>query len=155
MGTITKETVIEAQNQWGAGIVRIGAEFMEKGDYTEAARTHIQNLYAYETSPVLFKPTKAADDQFRATKESALSYFVGTNGVCPEDKGFAIQPWTKVRFENSNIVIQGETALAMGNYFFTDTDGNETKVEYSFGYLLDSEGSLRINLHHSSLPYSA
>merc|ERR1712232_1321825 len=54
-------------------------------------------------------------------------------------------------------ITSGTTAMAMGNYFFTkpDDDGNdeETKVEYSFGYFLDSEGALRINLHHSSLPF--
>ena len=71
---------------------------MEKQDYTAAAQEHIDTLYK-GISTVLFKPTKAAEDQFRPTVESALSYFVATNGVCKEDKGFAIQPWTKVRFE--------------------------------------------------------
>ena len=151
---ITKEKVIEAQTKWADGIVRIGADFMGKKDYTQTAKEHIDNLYAYDMSPVLFKPTKAAQDQFRGNKDSALSYFVATNGVCSEDKGFAIQPWTKVRFENSEIITQGETALAMGNYYFTDTDGGETAVEYSFGYVLDKEGNLRINLHHSSIPFS-
>jgi len=42
----------------------------------------------------------------------------------------------------------------MGNYFFTGTDGDETKVEYSFGYTKDEDGNLKIVLHHSSLPYS-
>jgi hypothetical protein len=42
----------------------------------------------------------------------------------------------------------------MGNYFFTEPNGNIVKVEYSFGYFLDSNGNLKINLHHSSLPYS-
>ena len=152
---ITKEMVINAQNKWGDGIVKIGADFMEKVDFTETARNHIATLYAYDLSPVLFKPTKAAMEQFRSTKESALSYFVATNGVCAEDKGFAIQPWTKVRFENSDIIISGNTAQAMGNYFFTDTDGNEVKVEYTFGYMIDGNGDLRINLHHSSVPFSA
>ena len=153
--SITKEMVTKAQASWAAGIVKIGADFMEKADFTETAKNHIATLYAYEQSPVLFKPTKAAAEQFRSTKESALSYFVATNGVCAEDKGFAIQPWTKVRFENSDIIINGNTAQAMGNYFFTDTDGNEVKVEYTFGYMLDEQGSLRINLHHSSVPFSA
>ena len=154
-GNLSKEDIINAQSKWGNGIVQIGADFMEKKDYTQTAKNHIEQLYAYDISAVLFKPTKAAEDQFRSTKDTALSYFVATNGACSEDKGFAIQPWTKVRFENSDIVIQGNTAMAMGNYFFTDTDGIETKVEYSFGYLLDSEGNVRINLHHSSLPFSA
>ena len=45
------------------------------------------------------------------------------------------------------------TALAQANYFFTDTDGKETKVEYTFGFFQDSEGNLRINVHHSSLSF--
>lgn len=152
---ITKEEIIAAQKQWGDGIVKIGKAFTEKGDYEAVAREHIATLYAYEQSTVLFKPTKAAEKQFRGTDAEALSYFVATNGVCPEDKGFAIQPWTAVRFENTGFVANGSTALAMGNYFFTDTNGNETKVEYSFGYLKDTDGQIRINLHHSSVPFSS
>lgn len=153
--SITKESVIAAQEQWGNGIVKIGAAFVEKQDYAAVAREHIDTLYAYDISTVLFKPTKAAQDQFRPTKETALSYFVATNGACGEDKGFAIQPWTKVRFENSDIITQGNTAVAMGNYYFTTTEGEEVKVEYTFGYLLDDSGNLRINVHHSSVPFSA
>ena len=44
--------------------------------------------------------------------------------------------------------------MAMGNYFFTDPDGNEVMVEYTFGYMLDDNDELRIVLHHSSLPYA-
>jgi len=44
--------------------------------------------------------------------------------------------------------------MAMGNYFFTKNDGSVTKVEYTFGYVRDNNGKLRINLHHSSLPFS-
>ena len=78
---------------------------------------------------------------------------VGEHRSCEEDKGFAINPWTMVRFENSNFILEENRALAMGNYFFTDLDGNEAKVEYTFGYkLLDSQ--LKIDLHHSSFPYN-
>ena len=41
----------------------------------------------------------------------------------------------------------------MGNYFFTDLDDNEAKVEYTFGYKLFN-GLVKIDLHHSSFPYS-
>ena len=68
--------------------------------------------------------------------------------------GFAIKGWTKVRFQNDNVIIHGPIALAMGNYFFTNPEGEEVKVEYSFGYTKDSEGNLRICLHHSSIPSS-
>jgi len=95
----------------------------------------------------------ASDEQFRSTFEGALSYFVGT-GHHGEDSGFAIKGWTAVRFENEEVVISGTTAMAMGNYYFTDPQGTEVKVEYSFGYMLAADGKLRITLHHSSMPYS-
>ena len=152
---ITKELVMKIQKKWGDGIVKIGVAFLKKQDYAAVANEHIDNLYAYDISPVLFKPTKAAKEQFRNNKEAALSYFVATNGVCEEDEGFAIRPWTKVRFENSGIVIQADTALAMGNYYFSDSTGNEIKVEYTFGYIRDDKGNLRINVHHSSIPFTA
>jgi hypothetical protein len=44
--------------------------------------------------------------------------------------------------------------MAMGNYFFTDPQGELVKVEYSFGYVLDDHGKVKIVLHHSSVPYS-
>merc|ERR1712061_820071 len=97
--------------------------------------------------------TKAAAKPFRLDTPAALSYFVSGNTAFPEDKGFALKPWTAVRFENNGVLLEGTTALAMGNYYFTATDGSETKVEYTFGYFRDSEGKLRINLHHSSLPF--
>ena len=93
-------------------------------------------------------------DQFRPTFESALSYFVASNNSCPEDEGFAIKGWTNVRFENHKVTADGNRAFAMGNYFFTDQEGYEVKVEYTFGYIEDEDSNLRIQLHHSSMPAS-
>ena len=152
---ITTDLVEKAQQDWGNGVVKIGKIFTEKGDLKRAAQEHVKMFYAYDKSTVLFKPTKAAEIQFRDSYESAVSYFVGGNSNFHEDKGFALQPWTKVRFENSGIIINEKTAFAMGNYFFTDLSGTETKVEYTFGYLLDENDELKINIHHSSLPYSS
>jgi TonB-dependent receptor len=42
--------------------------------------------------------------QFRPTFEEALSYFVASNGACPEDKGFAIKGWTHVRFDDVDVL---------------------------------------------------
>ena len=111
-----------------------------------------ETLYAYGISNVLFKPTLAAVEQFRPTFDQALSYFVASNDACPEDKGFAIKGWTKVRFENSETILHETMALAMGNYFFTSPEGDEVKVEYTFGYVRDDAGAVRINVHHSSMP---
>ena len=149
---ITREGIEKAQQAWGEGIVAMASAHLEEGDYVGIARNHVETLYAYGMSTVLFKPTLAAVEQFRPTFEQALSYFVASNNACPEDKGFAIKGWTKVRFENTDIILDGSTALAMGNYFFTPPKGEEVKVEYTFGYVLDNAGALRINLHHSSMP---
>jgi hypothetical protein len=142
----------DAQRAWGEGIVAIATAHTNGDDYVGLATDHVNTLYAYQMGPVLFKPTLAATDQFRPTFQTALSYFVASNNACPEDQGFAINGWTNVRFENSNVIIDGNTALAMGNYFFTNQEGVEVKVEYTFGYIEDADGSLRIQLHHSSIP---
>ncbi|MEL7447487.1 MAG: phosphoribosyl-AMP cyclohydrolase [Pseudomonadota bacterium] len=153
---ITAADVEAAQTAWGEGIVAIGAVSTEGGDVAARATEHINTHYGYEDGmEILFKPTLAAEDQFRGTFDEALSYFIGTEGT--EDGGFAIAPYTAVRWENEGTVIDadGSTAMAMGNYYFTGTDGNETKVEYTFGYTKNDDGDLVINLHHSSLPFSA
>jgi hypothetical protein len=152
LAEITEQDVIAAQKEWGEGIVAISSVHAEGGDYEARATEHINTLYAYGHDDVMFKPTLAADDQFRETFDEALSYFIGREGT--EDGGFAISGWTDVRWENNGIYADDDSAMAMGNYYFTGPDGSETKVEYTFGYVLDDNGDLKINLHHSSLPYS-
>ena len=148
---ITKKMIVDAQEEWGSGIVTIGKAKLDGKDFKKAAKKHIDTLYDYGNGKVLFKPTKAADDQFRETFDQAHSYFV--KGVVKEDGGFAINPWTAVRFENHDMIINGDVAMAMGNYYFTTLEGKEVKVEYTFGYRLDGD-KLKIILHHSSLPYN-
>ena len=150
---ITKEQVVEAQNNWGAGVVKIGTLKNDRVACEQFANEFLEERYSFDDGPVLFKPTKCEIEQFRPTKSEALSYFIaGDNRVCEEDKGFAIAPWTKVRFENTDLILEENRAIAMGNYFFTDLDGNEAKVEYTFGYTLKN-GVLKIDVHHSSFPY--
>ena len=150
---ITKEQVLEAQEKWGNGVVKIGALKNQRSECESFTSTFLDERYAFDSSLVIFKPTKCEIQQFRPTKAEALSYFIaGDDRACNEDKGFAIQPWTKVRFENAGIILEEDRAISMGNYFFTDLDGNEAKVEYTFGYkLINNE--LKIDLHHSSFPY--
>jgi len=150
---VTRDMVIAAQKEWGDGIVRIATAKINGEDFEDVAHRHITELYGYGNGSVLFKPTLAAERQFRSSFEGALSYFVATNNHSSEDTGFAIKNWTTVSFENEEIITSGSTAMAMGNYFFTNLAGTTVKVEYSFGYMLDAAGKLRINLHHSSMPY--
>lgn len=158
-GALTEAQIDELRTAWGEGIVAIGAVHTNGGDAREAASEHIEEFYAYEEGAVLFKPTLAAQDQFRGTFEEALSYFVGAEAAgddgIAEDGGFAIAPYTDVRWENEGTIISGDTAMAMGNYYFTQTDGSEVKVEYTFGIERMEDGDAKIVLHHSSLPFSA
>ncbi|MEM6539218.1 MAG: phosphoribosyl-AMP cyclohydrolase [Pseudomonadota bacterium] len=149
---ISEQAIIDAQTAWGNGIVAISTVHSDGGDFAARATDHINTLYAYGDTDVMFKPTLAAEDQFRETFEEALSDFIGTEGS--EDSGFAIKGWTNVRWESNGIYVDDDSAMAMGNYFFTGPDGAETKVEYTFGYVMDDAGNVKINLHHSSLPYA-
>lgn len=149
---VTRADVLQAQKAWGEGIVAIGKTYQDGGDYKQAATDLINTLYAYDTSAVLFKPTLASADKFRETFDQALSYFVG--GIVEEDKGFAIKPWSNVRFGEQQIITYPTAAKASGLYYFTPAEGgDEVEVEYTFGYMKDENGDLKINLHHSSLPY--
>jgi len=151
---ITKEQVLEAQKEWGSGVVKIGSLKDNRSACETYASDFLDKLYAFDHGTVIFKPTKCEIEQFRPTKPEALSYFIaGDDRACNEDNGFAIQPWTKVRFENAGFILEEKRAIAMGNYFFTDVNGNEAKVEYTFGYKL-IDGALNIDLHHSSFPYN-
>jgi hypothetical protein len=151
---ITKEQVIDAQNEWGSGVVKIGSLKDSRQECEEFSSGFLDKLYSFESGPVLFKPTKCKFEQFRGSKAEATSYFIsGDDRACNEDGGFAINPWTKVRFENTNLILEENRAIAMGNYFFTDLDGNEAKVEYTFAYKL-VDGALKIDVHHSSFPYN-
>lgn len=153
---ITPTEVTAAQQAWGAGIVTIGKAFEAGGETSarEAAQRHLDRYYGFGLGDVLFKPTLAAEDPFRTDPKQALSYFVGGDPDHAEDKGFALRPWTQVRWENVGTKIHGGMAVAMGHYYFTPADGTgEVKVEYSFAYVRDSDGRLRIILHDSSLPY--
>lgn len=151
---ITIQEIERAQQVWAAKITEIGKALLENQDYQKAAKNLVDELYGYQTGAVLFKPTKAKKMQFRLNAESALSYFIGNNVEYEEDKGFALKPWQSVRFENAGFILKENFAVAMGNYFFSDYEGREIKVEYTIGYYRSTTDSLKINLHHSSLPYS-
>ena len=114
---------------------------MDGGDYVGVAANAAGELYGYGHGNVLFKPTKASDVQFRPEAEQAMSYFVGADAIeggISEDHGFAInggKGWSDVIFNNHQIDLNGNVAIAMGNYCFTSaSDGSISKVEYTFGY---------------------
>jgi len=159
---VTEREVIEAQNFWAQSIVDISNSFLTGGDYVSLAGERAGELYGYDHSNVLFKPTKAVEQQFRPTANDAMSYFVGHDAVISgfkEDQGFAINAkkgFSRVIFNNHQIDCHGEVAHAMGTYEFTcATTGEISEVEYTFGYKRNDDGNVRICLHHSSIPYAS
>lgn len=151
---ITLNEIEKVQSKWAKGIVTIGSLRGDKNAVETATDLMINELYAFDLGDVLFKPTKAAEQQFRLNFEGAKSYFIGGNSKYDEDMGFALNPWSLVEFDNVSVVLNESNASAMGNYYFTDLNGKKVKVEYSFGYILTEKGNLKINLHHSSFPYN-
>lgn len=149
-----KDLINIYQKKWAKGIVELGKS---KGDIVTSkklATDFINSLYDFKNGTVQFKPTKASEFQFRNDFDSALSYFIGNNTDFPEDSGFALKPWLDIEFKNDSINLVDNVGIAMGNYFFTDLKGIKIKVEYSFVYKREGE-SLKIILHHSSLPYGS
>lgn len=153
---IDEAHVHAVQQAWADAIVALGKAKLAGARHERLialAEAAIDELYAFDHGPVLFKPTRAVAQPFRSTREGALSYFVG--GEVAEDQGFALQPWTAVEFANDQIAALGSTALAMGHYTFTEAGTLRRVVaEYTFGYRRDPHGQLRIHLHHSSMPFS-
>ena len=160
--SVSVDDVKNAQAGWANAIRTISKTYLEGGDYVAAAAAAAGELYGYGHGNVLFKPTKAKDVQFRPEAAQAMSYFVGADATGPggiaEDHGFAInggKGWSDVLFDNHQIDIHGDVAIAMGNYYFTSAAGGDiSKVEYTFGYKKCQDGKVRICLHHSSIPYA-
>ncbi len=153
---ITEAELTAAREAWGAGLVEI-AQAYEAGGIDaarEVASRVIDEAYAFELGPVLFKPTMASGEQtFRTTRAGALSYFVGHDPDYPLDGGFGLKGWRTVESETAATFIDGDTAMWMGWVHMTDRDGNVTTADKSWGYSKDADGVVRIVLHHSSFPY--
>jgi len=161
---ITAEDVHSLLAAWGDAIKRISAAYLADEDYMKVANAAAATLYGYDHSNVLFKLTKAAENPFRTTATEALSYFAGGTNVqdwFSEDHGFAhngCEGLSEITFEDVHMNLNGPVAIVMGHYLFTqatcENSGDVSKVEFTFGYKRDSDGTPRIFLHHSSVLYA-
>tara|TARA_B100000530_G_C15805683_1_gene427450 strand:- start:188 stop:640 length:453 start_codon:yes stop_codon:yes gene_type:complete len=148
---MTEQDIFKAQNSWSEGIIKMGQISNDRSSLELYVSDFLDRLYNFDDQ-VLFKPTKAKDIQFRNDKNSAISYFIaGNDRECNEDKGFALSNWSKITFQNNDIILGEEHAMAMGNYIF-ENKNSKIKVEFSFGYI-KVNGLVKINLHHSSIPF--
>jgi hypothetical protein len=157
---LTYDEVNAAQQAWCDALVQIGKIKQEGGDYRAYADQVLSEAYNYDHGKVFFKPTLAFGDQtFRNDKKGALAYFVGGDPDYPNDKGFALAPWVKARFDNAGennegIQIYGSVAITMGNVWLTDAAGQEVMVDKTWVFRKDKDGHLRIIVHKSALPFA-
>ena len=153
---INNKDIDDARNAWGNGIILISKTYDEAGIEKAiiTAKKILQDLYAFELGPILFKPTLSGSNQtFRSNLEGALSYYVGNNLKYPKDSGFGIQSWNKFESKTSDVFIDENIAIWMGNVTFTKKNGDAIKVDKSLAYKKMPNGNLKIVLHHSSLPH--
>lgn len=155
---ITEAEVNAVQQAWCDGLVKIGKVHKEGGNYRAIASTLLDDLYDYKEGKVFFKPTLAfGKNTFRPTKQGALSYFLGGDKEFPEDTGFALKDWVKVRYDNNaaenGIQIHGDLAITMGNVYLSNSKGDEVMVDKTFVFRRCSDGKLRLCVHKSSLPF--
>ncbi len=153
---ITVDQVLKAQAGWCNALLKISSTYASGGINAAKplAAQVINSAYAYQYGPVAFKPTLTSGAQtFRATKEGALAYFVGNDPNYPSDKGFALKDWRSCTAVNNVIQIAGPSATTMGNVLFTDSKGVVTTVDKTWNFVRENDGSIKIMLHHSSLPF--
>lgn len=155
--SITADELNAAQKAWADGVIAIGEAHSKGDDYKTLAENFLEQTYLFNDPqhPLLFKPTRAAKIPFRNNLVGALSYFIGGNPDFAEDEGFALEPWSAIEFDNSQVFNYSDVAVTIGHYTLTDTNGKQATLEYSLGFIKDDNGNLKIFLHHSSIPYSA
>ncbi|MCU0347523.1 MAG: hypothetical protein MUC59_11305 [Saprospiraceae bacterium] len=157
---ITYDEVNAAQQAWCDALVKIGQLKETGGDYKAYAEQVLSEAYNYDNGKVFFKPTLAFGEQtFRNDKKGALAYFIGGDPDYPNDKGFALTPWVKARYDNAGpnnegIQIYGSVAITMGNVWVTGKDGKEVMVDKTWVFKKGKDGKLRIIVHKSALPFS-
>lgn len=156
--TITEAEVLAAQQAWGAALVSISMTYDNMGLAVAKAVAGeiIDRHYGYQFGPVLFKPTLAFGNQtFRTSRKGCLAYFVGNDTDFPTDSGFALKGWRKYSAVNAAVFLHGDTATTQGNVFLTDKNGAVTIVDKTWMFVkFNVKDSLRIMVHHSSLPYA-
>ena len=165
---ISKKEIRTAHKAWTDALVSISQTYKNQGfDAAEdLAGDVIDAAYAYQLGAVAFKPTWAfGDTTFRTTRDGAISYFVGGNDDYG-DQGFAIgnkpdpitgqrSSWDDAWFDRSVMRLDGNTATVQGLLYTKDEAGNVSYVDKTWGYQKDSDGTVRIVLHHSSTPYES
>ena len=153
---VTETELAEARAAWGDGLIAISTAYDETGieGVRAIAGDILDALYGFELGPILFKPTLSGGEQtFRTDRTGTLSYFIGHDPAYPQDTGFGLKSWRRVSSETSSVFTHSDVAMWMGWVTFTrrmapGQGRQELRLQAA------ADGSLKLVLHHSSLPYS-
>ena len=157
---VSEAEVRKAQADWSRAITRISKIFLDGGDYIAAAGEAAGELYGYGYTNVLFKPTKAKDCQFRRWHPSfvVLRRLQCSGRRYSGRRRFRNQWWQRLVggcVRQPPDQLERQRRHCNGKLLFHEHSGcSKTKVEYTFGYQKNSDGRVRIFLHHSSMPFS-
>jgi len=155
---ITEDEVNQAQKRWCKGLIAICKKYPD-GDYKKQAEEFLDENYDFGKSAVFFRPTLAmAPQNFRTTKEGALSYFIGENPRFPKDDGFIKKGWVKAKFDNTiegkrAIQVHRNIGIAMGNVYLRQevtVGGTWTVVDKVFVFL-KRDNEVRLIVHNSAV----
>ena len=160
--TITLNEVLDAQKGWCAALLDINKAY-QKGGYDAAksvAVDVIDGAYAFQFGPVAFKPTYTrVENTFRQDRAGAIAYFVGPDPSISrfsKDQSFATyRNWTSRKIVDDVVQLMGQTANTMGYIEIVDAKGGLARPEKTWTFWKPKNGSIRIILHHSSLPFDA
>ena len=141
------DDVLNAQSKWTKAFLKLN----KSDNVIKECEKFVDEFY--NKSPcVIFRPTKASKIPFRTNRKNIMSYFI--TGSIKEDKGFAINKWKSIEWNNVRVIIKHDIAICMGKYYFNSCDDDVIEAEYSFVYQKTKNNKLKIILHHSSLPYN-
>ena len=131
---MNKEEIINIQKDWASGIIKMGKLSNDRESLESFTSDFLDKIYDFQNQ-VLFKPTKAANEQFRNTKDSAFSYFIaGDNRICTaiaETLGNKITP--KMGAEAVYFCSLNDLGLGL---VLKCRDGSRRAVEFALGQIL-------------------
>ena len=151
---ITKEQVIDAQNEWGSGVVKIGSLKDSRQECEDFTSNFLDKLYSFDNGPVLFKPTKCKFGNLEDPKQKRHP-ILSQEMIEHVTKMVALQLTLGLKLD---LKIQTSfwkkiEQLRWAITFSQTLMETRAKMEYTFGYKLVN-GALNIDVHHSSFPYN-
>jgi len=174
------EAEMEAhQANWTTTVKTIGDMYVKNGlecngaggDIQAYTQKQLMALYAFNESSVRFRPTLSTSPNiFRDTLSMAESYFIGrcAKTPVPGDHGFAFafiadpttptnwNGFSDIKFVDLKYLVNKtfcHNSVAQGQATFTaSASQNASTIDKSFNYGRMEDGSVKLTLHHSSIP---